>query len=70
MPWLFWLSGLSAGPWTKGPPVWFPVRAHAWVVGFLSPLQGIDLELPEVLTSYKINPSQIKNTTFAPQDKN
>ena len=28
-----WLSGLSAGLRTKGSPVWFPVRAHAWVVG-------------------------------------
>ena len=25
--------GLSAGLWTKGSPVRFPVRAHAWVVG-------------------------------------
>ena len=28
-----WLSGLSAGLWTKGQPVQFPVRAHAWVAG-------------------------------------
>ena len=26
-----WLSGLSAGLWTKGSPVQFPVRAHAWL---------------------------------------
>ena len=26
-PWLVWLSGLSAGPRTKGSPVQFPVRA-------------------------------------------
>ena len=32
-PWLVWLSGLSAGLRTKGSPVWFPVRAHAWVAG-------------------------------------
>ena len=32
-PWLVWLSGLSTGLWTKGLLVWFPVRAHAWVVG-------------------------------------
>ena len=32
-PWLVWLSGLSAGLRTKGSPVRFPVRAHAWVVG-------------------------------------
>ena len=29
-PWLVWLSGLSAGLWTRGSPVWFPVRAYAW----------------------------------------
>ena len=28
-----WLSGLSTGLRTKGSPVRFPVRAHAWVVG-------------------------------------
>ena len=32
-PWLVWLSGLSAGLQTGWSPVWFPVRAHAWVVG-------------------------------------
>ena len=32
-PWLVWLSGLSTSLWTKGWPVRFPVRAHAWVVG-------------------------------------
>ena len=32
-PWLVWLSGLSTGLRTKGSLVWFPVRAHAWVVG-------------------------------------
>ena len=31
--WLVWLSGLSAGLRTKGSPVGFPVRAHAWVAG-------------------------------------
>ena len=31
LPWLVWLSGLSAGLWTKRSPVQFPVRAHAWV---------------------------------------
>ena len=30
-PWLVWLSGLSAGLRTKGLPVRFPLRAHAWV---------------------------------------
>ena len=32
-PWLVWLSGLSAGLWSKGLLVWFQVRAHAWVAG-------------------------------------
>ena len=32
-PWLMWLSGLSASLRTKGLPVLFPVRAHAWVAG-------------------------------------
>ena len=32
MPWLVWLSGWSARLWTKGSPVRFLVRAHAWVV--------------------------------------
>ena len=31
--WLVWLSGLSTDSWTKGSPVRFPVRAHAWVAG-------------------------------------
>ena len=31
--WLVWLSGLKASLQTKGLPVQFPVRAHAWVVG-------------------------------------
>ena len=33
LPWLVWLSGLSAGLQTKRLLVWFPVRAHAWVDG-------------------------------------
>ena len=31
--WLVWLSGLSVGLQTRGSPVWFHVRAHAWVAG-------------------------------------
>ena len=31
--WLVWLSGVSTDLWTKGSPVQFPVRAHAWVIG-------------------------------------
>ena len=30
-PWLVWLHGLSANLQTKRLPVWFPIRAHAWV---------------------------------------
>ena len=33
LPWLVWLNGVSAGPRSKGSPVRFPVRAHAWDVG-------------------------------------
>ena len=33
LPWLVWLSGLSASLQTKVSPVQFPVRAHAWVAG-------------------------------------
>ena len=32
-PWLVWLSGLSTSLQTKGSPVQFLVRAHAWVEG-------------------------------------
>ena len=33
MPWLVWLSGLSAGLQLERSLVQVPVRAHAWVVG-------------------------------------
>ena len=34
LPWLLWRNGLSASlRTTKGSPVRFPVRAHAWVAG-------------------------------------
>ena len=32
-PCLVWLSGLNSSLWTKGSPIGFLVRAHAWVVG-------------------------------------
>ena len=38
--WLVWLSELSMGLWTKVLPVWFPVRAHAWVAA-RSPVGGM-----------------------------
>ena len=31
LPWLVWLSGLSASLRTQGLLVQFPVREHAWV---------------------------------------
>ena len=33
LPWLVWLSGLSASLQTERLLVQFPVRAHAWVAG-------------------------------------
>ena len=33
LPGLVWLSGLSASLQTKGSPVQFLVRAHAWLGG-------------------------------------
>ena len=33
LPWLVWLTGLSAHLQTKGSSVQFLVRAHAWVAG-------------------------------------
>ena len=32
-PWVVLLSGLSTNLQTKGSLVWFPLRAHVWVVG-------------------------------------
>ena len=31
-PWMVWLSGSGDIPQSERLPVWFPVRAHAWVV--------------------------------------
>ena len=63
-PWLVWLSGLSAGLRTKGSPVQFPVRAHAWVVSQV-PSRGrarcnhtlmfLSLSSPSFPLSLKIN---------------
>ena len=57
-PWLVWLSGLSASLQTKGSLVWFPVRAHAWVIGQV-PSRGaherqlhIDVSLPLFLPPF------------------
>ena len=38
-PWLVWLSIFSASLETKGSPVRFPVRAHAWVASWV-PCRG------------------------------
>ena len=58
MPWLVWLSGLSANLWTKGSPVQFPVRAHGPQWGARQRQPHIDVSLPLFLlpfTSLKIN---------------
>ena len=33
MPWLVWLTGLSASLGTEASPVQFPVSSHTWLVG-------------------------------------
>ena len=33
LPWLVWLSGLSADLQTKGSLVGFPIQTHAWDAG-------------------------------------
>ena len=42
-----WLSGLSADLQTKGSPVWFPVRAHAWVSD-QDPSRGLNKKQPHI----------------------
>ena len=49
-----WLSGLSASLWTKGSQVWFPVGAHAWVVGHVGPPVG---GMREATTHWCFSPS-------------
>ena len=71
MPWLVWLSGLSANLQTKGLLVWFPVRAHAWVAGHVPggelvrgnhTSQGIvDVSFPLCLPSPLSGNKQIKS---------
>ena len=57
-PWLVWLSGSSAGLQTKGLPVLFPVRAHAWVTSQVPSRGGcerqphIDVSLPLFLPPF------------------
>ena len=46
--WLVWLSVLSACLWTKGSPVQFPVKAHAWIAGQV-PLCGMHERQPHTL---------------------
>ena len=74
MPLLVWLSELSTGLQTKGLPVWFPVRAHAWVVGQV-PSRGhvesnhtlmflsLSFSLPSPLSKNKLIKS-LKNNIF------
>ena len=40
LPWLVWLSGLSAGLRTTGSPIQFLFRARAWVAGQV-PIGGV-----------------------------
>ena len=65
-PWLLWLSGLSAGLWTKRSLVWFPVRARALVVGQVPSLRHargnwsmnlshIDISLPLFLPPFPLS---------------
>ena len=70
-----WLSGLNASLWTTGLPVWFQVRAHAWVVG-QDPSRGhgrgnhtlmflsLSFSLPSPLSKNKINKILKKINTF------
>ena len=69
MPWLVWLSELSANLRTKGSLVRLPVRAHAWVLG-QDPCRGhvtgshtlMFLSLsPSFPLSLKINKQNLKN---------
>ena len=66
LPWLVWLSGLSASLQTKRSPVGFPVGAQAWVAGqvpFWGRARGdqsmyllhMDVSLSLFLISLKIN---------------
>ena len=47
LPWLVWLSGLSAGLGIKGSQVRFPVRAHAWAAGQV-PNRGAQEKQPHI----------------------
>ena len=60
MPWLVWLSGLSAGLWSKGSLVPFLVRAHAWVAGQV-PSEGAHDRQPHTDVSLPFSlPSPLK----------
>ena len=54
LPWLVWLSGLSAHLGTKGSPVEFPVRAHDWVVG-QGPSGGMHERQPHIDVSLPLS---------------
>ena len=58
-PWLVWLTGLSAGLRTKGSPVRFPVRAHAWVAGQV-PIRGSCERQPHIDVSLSSLPLSLK----------
>ena len=54
LPWLVWLSGLSADLRTKGSQVQFLVRAHAWVVGQV-PSKGACERQPQIDVSFSLS---------------
>ena len=68
-----WLSGLSSSLQTKGLPVRFPLRAHAWVVSqvpiwgrardnYIVMVLSLSFSLPSLLSKNKqINISFLKN---------
>ena len=60
LPWLVWLSGLSASLWTKGSLVQFPVRAHAWVAGQV-PSRGCVRGNHTLIISFPLSPSHPLN---------
>ena len=53
MPWLVWLSGLSAGLQTKRSLVWCPIRAHSWVAGPGPQLGACQRQLMDVSLAHR-----------------
>ena len=58
VPWLVWLSGLSASLWTKRSPVQFPDGVHVWVVVPGPPLRACEKQPINVsLAHWCLSPS-------------